>query len=216
MAQFGRRSTVLGITTRLGLPSFPGSTDNAYIGSNYPASALARQPYGSAAISRSVTSTLAMEAKREAAHLRLLQLTVSGGLAIGDGERNDHWQRRLVFRTKPLSLLGDSLVFASGDTVASSLNLYNNSQATTKAAGTLPEMWACTAAAHADSGVHDTQRPIDVRDSSTTLNMAGYTLSADTVLLGWYNWQPVNVSAAHHYEQPLCRRRQRGDPACSQ
>ncbi len=34
---------------------------------------------------------------------------------------------------------------------------------------------------------------LDMRDSGTTLNMAGHPLSAETVFLGWYDGQPVSV-----------------------
>ena len=76
----------------------------------------------------------------------------------------------------------------------SGLGLSNSSQATTTAAGNVTGNVSLFSGSTLTLGASMTlSGQIDVRDSSTTLNMAGYALSAPTIYLGWNDAQTVTL-----------------------
>ena len=143
--------------------AFPGSSDNAYIGSNYPAGATATASVtlGGSQLVNNLYLGYGSPTSSGTLNLAGNYLNVLSSLNLGDGGGSGTIvENGGSFSTPNLYLYsGNSLALGASDTVTSSMNLSMSSQAATTAAGNVSgSVNLYTGSALTLGGLHDAQQ----------------------------------------------------------
>ena len=177
----------------------PAGSDNAYIGSPYPAGSAgtATVTLGGGQSVNYLYLGYGTAASNGTLNLAGNHLTVNSILYFGlNGGSGTIVHNGGYFSTPNLNLYnGNSIVLAASDTVTSALTLSNSSQLTTKPPRpTFPASVNLYGGSTLTLGASMSRsgNP-DICDNGSTLNMAGHALAAPTIYLGWYDSQPVTV-----------------------
>jgi filamentous hemagglutinin len=176
----------------------PGAADDAYIGTNTPAGALA---------AATVTLTQNQAANnvylgynnsggQGTLNLGNSTLTIGNSLNIGMGSGSTGAVQRGTGSFTALTVnidAGNSLTFGAGDVVGATLTLNNGSSATTAPSGNVLNSVLLLTASTLNLGSNMfSAGGIDVRDNST-LNMNGHTLGGSVISLGAFDGTPTTL-----------------------
>ncbi len=168
--------------------SFPGSGDNAYIGSTYPNGSAGAESVTLGG-SQSVNNLdLGFGSATSSGTLNLAgnHLTVNGTFFLGSsGGSGTVIHNGGSFSTPNLSLnSGNSLTLGASDTVTSTLTLNGSSQLTTASSGNVTGSVSLESSSTLTLGAAMALSSNFTVGQYSTLNMAGHALSAATVFLG--------------------------------
>ncbi len=176
----------------------PAGADNAYIGSTYPAGSAgtAAVTLGAAQSVNNLYVGYGNASMSGTLNLAGNHLSVNSGFNLGQsGGSAAIVHGGGYFTTPSLNVYsGNSLALVASDAVTSTVTLSNSSHLTTAATANIGQTANVFSGSTLTLGASMALTTnLDLRDNGTTLNMAGYGLSAVNAYVGWFDGQPVSV-----------------------